>query len=641
MQITKRIRLDFARALSPIYVFAKQGDVDSRYVEVEPLENGKAYTIPAGVTAAFACQKPDGHQVLIDGATSENGYPKIDFENNLIILELTDQTLAAAGDAIATAVLKNASTNQVLSTQNFILKIERSALEGASVESADEYQGYISALNLIDEALKKSEDTVKEEEKRAESELERQLNEETRQEAEKERVETFAGWKEQIDGITADNAENRQNIAEMMPQITSNTQGITQNSQLISRNSARLTNLEQRISPSPFVTDSTVAYVKDVPANALPYAELQKLGGMSRKCTNLLPLESGFTFTTQSGNTNAGYKELATGIYLHSGAVTVSFNITQGTSNVRNTPYLIKEGGTRIFFTSAENAFVNAGRHEKNTEIPEDGVYTFGWWDNSNSAAQTISKLMLNEGATALPYEPYFEGLRSAPSTSVESVGANLFDKSKIINATETETGFKFTNTSADGTPYLIGYLKNIAPTLKVGDVIYFYSDNINAWHDYPFLYLNGTAKAWYGTNAHTVSQADLDGEVYAYGLQNKVCEFNNTRITKTENAPYSPYVHNTLPIPEAVQALDGFGEGNPDDPTEYNSIQWDKKGNCSYSHKGNIVNNEWIPLSNEIVTDISALITADNLLPVEGNGTIAFVNEYGYAVPSTVEYMT
>jgi hypothetical protein len=104
---------------------------------------------------------------------------------------------------------------------------------------------------------------------------------------------------------------------------------------------------------------------------------------------------------------------------------------------------------------------------------------------------------------------------------------------------------------------------------------------------------------------------------------------------------PYRPYTRNTLPIPEAVQALDGYGEGNPDDPTEYNSIQWDKKGNCSYSHKGNIVNNEWVPLSNEIVTDISALITADNLIPVQGNGTITFVNEYGYAVPSTVEYMT
>ena len=38
-------------------------------------------------------------------------------------------------------------------------------------------------------------------------------------------------------------------------------------------------------------------------------------------------------------------------------------------------------------------------------------------------------------------------------------------------------------------------------------------------------------------------------------------------------------------------------------------------------------------------VTDISYLITADNLIGVEGGGTLTFENEYGYAVPSEVEY--
>lgn len=532
MQITKRIRLDFARALSPIYVFAKQGDVDSRYVEVEPLENGKAYTIPAGVTAAFACRKPDGHQVLIDGATSESGYPKIDYENNLIILELTDQTLAAAGDAIATAILKDSITNKVLSTQNFILKIERSALDGGSVESSNEYQGYISALNLIDEASKKSEDTVKEEEKRAESELERQLNEETRQEAEKERVETFAGWKEQIDGITADNAENRQNIAEMMPQITSNTQGITQNSQLISRNSARLTNVEQRISPSPFVTDSTVAYVKDVPANALPYAELKKLGGMTYR--------------------------------------------------------------------------VNIGTDE----------------------------------------EPNYV-LRSAPVSSVESVGANLFSENILLNknyawisayddyiaiangSRKFDMGIAF----KDNTQYTLTY---VARNSGGGRLKFIYTDGSSSEKYFSSeTYITISFTSTFGKTVQDIGT--LYGESGYLFIQKDSIMLNEGSTA----LPYAPYTKSTLPIPEAVQDLDGYGEGNPDDPTEYNSIQWDKKGNCSYSHKGNIVNNEWVPLSNEIVTDISALITADNLIPVQGNGTITFVNEYGYAVPSTVEYMT
>jgi hypothetical protein len=40
-------------------------------------------------------------------------------------------------------------------------------------------------------------------------------------------------------------------------------------------------------------------------------------------------------------------------------------------------------------------------------------------------------------------------------------------------------------------------------------------------------------------------------------------------------------------------------------------------------------------------VTDISNLITSDNLLPVQGNGVLIFENANAQAVPSTVELIT
>ena len=40
-------------------------------------------------------------------------------------------------------------------------------------------------------------------------------------------------------------------------------------------------------------------------------------------------------------------------------------------------------------------------------------------------------------------------------------------------------------------------------------------------------------------------------------------------------------------------------------------------------------------------VTDISDLLPADNLIEVEGGGTITFENEHGLAVPSEVIYQT
>ena len=116
--------------------------------------------------------------------------------------------------------------------------------------------------------------------------------------------------------------------------------------------------------------------------------------------------------------------------------------------------------------------------------------------------------------------------------------------------------------------------------------------------------------------------------------------ETNNIMINAGATAlPYTPYVKHILPIPEAVQALEGYGQGNPDDPSEYNAIIWGEYGTNQYLQKGNIVDGVWYALSTPEVTDISDLITADNLITVEGGGTLTFENEYGYAVPSEVEY--
>lgn len=142
MNVTKRIKLDFARSLNPVVVWVKQGDENSRFIEIVPLKNGDNYTIPSGVSIKFACKKPDGHQVL-------NDYPTI--SNNIITVPLSPQTLAAAGEGLASIILFDDENQKILSTQNFILYIEQNPLVGSEVESSDEYQSYLAALLRIDE----------------------------------------------------------------------------------------------------------------------------------------------------------------------------------------------------------------------------------------------------------------------------------------------------------------------------------------------------------------------------------------------------------------------------------------------------------------------------------------------------------
>jgi hypothetical protein len=82
----------------------------------------------------------------------------------------------------------------------------------------------------------------------------------------------------------------------------------------------RLDALEAIAHPSPFVADDSVTYAKTVPYNALPYAMVLEIGGMSYVTKNLynedaLKAESGNTYASESGNTT---------IYVGDGYVDVS-----------------------------------------------------------------------------------------------------------------------------------------------------------------------------------------------------------------------------------------------------------------------------------------------------------------------------
>lgn len=298
----------------------------------------------------------------------------------------------------------------------------------------------------------------------------------------------------------------------------------------INRNSKRITNLEQGLTPDPFVTDDSVAYAKTVPEGALPYAAIHKIGGM----------------TYRDETTNA---------------------------------------------------------------------------------------------------------LRSAKVTEVKSVGVNLLDDSKVLPADNV--------TISNGTVTQI--IADTSPTPIFKSNLYNGENYIETVTSYDFVTTIGRVGLSFTKTAEVtrisfgLNGAKKDTLVYADvsnlpdGLYFISVDFTNVTqgsfswkdmmINKGSTAkPYTPYVEHTLPIPEAVRNLGGYGEGNPDNAEEYNAII-NKDGKWKYSHKGNIQNILWVPLATPEVTDISDLLSADNFLAVEGNGSITAVNEYGYDVPSEIEY--
>lgn len=141
MKITQKIALDFGRDTLPITIFAKQYDKESRFVEIAPLECGKDYTLESGVTARLQLTKPDGHTVL-KTATIENGVIKV---------ELTEQTLAVSGTAVAEIGLYKG--NSLLSSQIFYIEIKRAAYNTDAPASSDEYPALIDALGKVETSV--------------------------------------------------------------------------------------------------------------------------------------------------------------------------------------------------------------------------------------------------------------------------------------------------------------------------------------------------------------------------------------------------------------------------------------------------------------------------------------------------------
>lgn len=420
--------------------------------------------------------------------------------------------------------------------------------------------------------------------------------------------------------------------------------------------------LDKKAQTGDEVSDSGIAYMKDVPVGSLNYSKVSKIGGMTRKCTNLIPypysmeaddesVEGLDVWSNDDGSitmdgSNDGFLQidiaivtLKPGTYHLSGFPQESYDWSyfciENVNNVRD-----------VYISGQSFTVTSEGEYRIYLEF--EGVDMF-----SNEKFYP----MLNEGSVALPYERYFEGLRHAKVTEVENAGANLiqypYNILKDSDYGEEGTGsIEFTDKGdggiiVDGTNYDGEEWYTFATvTLPKGKYCYSFCSN----HDMPDIFglygINGAEpgvdyKILSGggySNSPTVFEvfktttfsldmgfwSDEFEPIIVYPMLNK----GSTAL------PYTPYIKHTLPIPEAVQALDGYGQGNPDDATEYNYIDFE---NQAFVKKGAIVDGVWV--RGESVTDISDILTTDNILEVESSGTIALKNEYNYNVPSCITF--
>ncbi len=517
----------------------------------------------------------------------------------------------------------------------------------------------------------------------------------------------------------------------------------------ISLNSKRISNLEAGIPAEDFVTDSSAAYVRDVPSNALPFAEIAEIGGVTRKCTNLIPFPYKFTSGETSG---VSYTVSNDGGVTYTGTATAQINpyyvmgflLKAGTYFLSGCP----SGGswetyqlfvqTEDYNTTIANDF-GAGRR---FTLEEDTYVNICFIVSKDATVSGLTvRPMLNTGDTALPYEPYFSGLRSAPVTEVVSEGVNLTTAQAVYKGAQRyeelvadgRNCIRFTSgasyettpiTFAPNTQYTVSfYAKGEdfgGATTGNTAFTFYYEDGtfskVAIGQASPWMFISLTS-----TSGKTVKSVGVSANEYRAYVYIDTDTFMLNKGTTAQ--PYRPYIKRTLSIPEAVQALPDYGIGIPN--TDYfNRIRWrydeatdkwvreyvkqiekivldgssdeqwylfrenqygafvyqtslkskqlaisDKftfeygawgnKGVGYFSPNGNDVFfntdkatvEEWkthiaenpvtvfYALATPEITDISHLLPEDNLIGVEGGGSITMQNEYGYDVPATVTY--
>ena len=377
-------------------------------------------------------------------------------------------------------------------------------------------------------------------------------------------------------------------------------------------------------------TDSEIAYEKVVYPMAEKYARVAQIGGMTYKTKNLLPnttievTKNGVTFTPQSdgsiiingtASANAAYE-----FSIYGGS---DFHLTKGT-NYTLSGCPIRDGKLflRIQDETRSQTITNASSPSPNFVASYEDYFAFLYIESGYTANNIVVKPMLNEGSAALPYEPYFTGLRDTKVTKLESAGANLlnieaplsvpnntdsnnqtprlFEHGTIIhgmafnnyyqpkNATIlNRTSNSITYTHKNG--YGMGFAFDLQPntkytvtcecdidTLQIGAAHYDMNGNV--------LYFGGDVNHVLTFTTGEAGKCVIVFLDQTTGMgDEKEMTISNVMLVKGSNvAPYKPYrtdLVDTWDIPKAIQSLDGYGDGIYDGYYKYyNYIDYNRK---------------------------------------------------------------
>lgn len=716
------ITLDLSKYTTQLSVPCKNTDV-GREIAITLHQNGVPYTLTADNFAVFVA-KNSGADIVNDCV--------VDLVNNCVVYKITPQTIANGGNIPCEIQLFGYDREQI-GSPTFNILVRKSILGETNIESSDEYGTLNAIINDIRRSLEAGEFDGKSAYQYAveygyagsEEEFGFILAE----------MKTYKEYTDQhlfdhdeaIDELHGDNEQLYMIADEVLSKADNHEK--------------RITNLEKGLPADRHVTDDAVAYIKRIPTNACPYAAVVKVGGVTKRSDNLIPFP--YYYKDEYEGSGIKIKINEDGTVVVNGTCTSSINwqitanipipagkyfmsgcpIGGSSSTYRIFAYLNHSNGTTIYPNDfGEGIAINA---EEGDTIMVCLAFAKGATMNN-----VVFQPMVNKGDSALPFERYYEGVRSAKVTAIEVAGAN---KAFIPDAKVSGSGQGYSYSEIGNIEVPSGTYTLSADYVHLGSQQGMIS--IREYGGSTTLCPNALISP--GTRGKvqatfTIPHGMEGFRLYVYSNASGVSATTSLEVSRFMLAsgevalPYYPHrMPYTFDIPTEVQELDGYGEGAG---KASNGIVWSEDGiafekRCkkitltndmaiyrdiyapnfrfgftisdkapSVGFVGNMVSNIavladpittpttakeysiagsnsggavyvivpnitsttdaiaylnahpielWYETTDPETTDISDLITTDNLIEVEGGGTLTFVNEHGAAVPSTILYQT
>lgn len=608
-----RFTLDMQKPKTQASLPVHFGDTGNRFY-ITLTDGGNPYIIGDGCRVDICIKKPNGVPLINACIIENNALVRYDFNKNTASVEGTHKC----------ELRLYSPEGRLITTPAFLMVVDQNIFYDDEIGTDEDFQ----KLTALDVIAKEEERRVAEferweaEELRALAEKNRVAAEESRDEAENERKEAEAArvlaenarveaenerghelstLKQYVDeninevSTQVSNHESRivtneDNIWYNMERLDSHEASIDAHNTQISTHEERITGIERYLGGDNFIVADSTAYEETIPKNACEKAKVLSIGGMTYKKKtdegNLMPYPyvgiGGLSYKVANGAITVTSGD-ATDFIISSGdavypAGTYVFEVGEQESNY------VEQIGLQFYGTAPTVTRLSNYKCQF-TATSNFTITRFTARFSSSSSAQEEFTVtlhpMLYKTDAPITWQPRGEYLSNTKVKAIECKSENYFD----INNNLTEHSSKISDTEFT-TDRNIYCLANVRVTAGVSYKIKCEVKDIGiAESGLSLGVINGQNMSYgsgenlavgvgFDTNYKTVELSFVPTSEWV-SIVGVPMYMRNMMVVKSDvsTESYIPYVDiDTFAIPEAVQALQGYGEGVSED--DYNYIE-------------------------------------------------------------------